>query len=292
MNKPFVIFNPSARGEKSQRLRQFLEAKVDKELNLVATTKPGDARQLAAQAVKDGHEMIVAAGGDGTVNDAVNGIGLSGVPLAVLPLGTVNVFARELGLPMNLETAWAVVERRTVRAIDLAQAEANGAQRFFVQLAGVGFDAWAVQQASWELKKKIGSLSYVWAGLKAVSQPCAPVDVLSNGAGVSTRGAVVLIGNGRFYGGRFAVFPKATMDDGRLDVCVFENGGYLDVLRYAQGVLRGVHTSFRDVCYFQAEEFVCNAARPVPFELDGELAGESPVRFTVIPRALHVVVPN
>src|SRR5205809_6453673 len=106
MNKIIVIFNPAARGEKSQRCRHFLEtlAGGSPRISLAGTQGPGDARRLAAEAVANGCDLIVAAGGDGTLNEVANGIGLSGVPLGILPLGTVNVFARELGIPRDLET--------------------------------------------------------------------------------------------------------------------------------------------------------------------------------------------
>jgi len=291
MTRFFVIFNPAARGEKSQRLRQILESKASANVTLAPTQRAGEAESLAARAVTERYEAIVAAGGDGTINEVINGIGTSGVALGILPLGTVNVFARELGIPLKLDAAWAVVQRGVIRAIDLAHAQSNGGGRFFAQLAGVGFDARAVRAASWELKKKIGPLSYVWAGVKALHEPHALVDVSVNGTGATARGVAVLIGNGRFYGGRLRLFPQARLDDGLLDVCVFEHAGYLDLLRYGQGILRAAHTRLRDVRYFQASEFVCSAP-DAPFELDGEDAGNAPVRFTLRPRALRVIVPN
>ncbi len=291
MDKLFVIFNPAARGEKSQRIRRFLEFKAGSSVTFAPTQQAGEARQLAARAVSEGCRVIVAAGGDGTINEVINGIGTSGVALGVLPLGTVNVFAQELGIPRRVEAAWAVIETGRTRTIDLARAESNGVARYFMQLAGVGFDARAVRAASWELKKKIGPLSYVWAGLKTLSGPHPRVEVSANGSG-SVGGVAVLVGNGRFYGGRFALFPKARMDDGLLDVCVFEKCGYLDVLRYGQGILRGAHIDLGDVKYFQADRLVCTAPRATPFELDGEDAGDAPVTFSVVPRALRVVVPK
>ena len=135
-------------------------------------------------------------------------------------------------------------------------------------------------------------MSYIWAGLKVLREPPIPVEVAVNGAPQSARGAAVFVGNGRLYGGPFKLFPKARLDDGLLDVCVFERCGYLDVLRYGQRVLRSSHTQLQDVHYFQAKEFVCSAPTAVPFELDGEDAGEAPVRFSVVPRALRVVVPH
>ncbi|MGA2139932.1 MAG: diacylglycerol kinase family protein [Verrucomicrobiia bacterium] len=291
MNKLFVIFNPAARGEKSQRIRRFLETKTGSSVTLAPTQQAGEARHLAARAVTEGYRVIVAAGGDGTINEVINGLGMSGATLGVLPLGTVNVFAQELGIPRHVEAAWAVIEDGRTRTIDLARAESNGVARCFMQLAGVGFDARAVRAASWELKKKIGPLSYVWAGLKTLSGTHTRVEVSANGNN-PVGGVAVLVGNGRFYGGRFALFPKARMDDGLLDVCVFEKCGYLDVLRYGHGILRGAHLDLGGVKYFQAERLVCTAPSATPFELDGEDAGDAPVTFSVVPRALRVVVPK
>jgi diacylglycerol kinase (ATP) len=292
MDKLFVIFNPAARGEKSRRARQFLEKKISASVILAPTQHAGEAKSLAARAVGEGYKVIVAAGGDGTINEVINGIGTSGVALGVLPLGTVNVFAQELRLPRKIEAAWAVIAGGHTRTIDLACSESNGSVRYFVQLAGVGFDARAVRTASWELKKKIGPLSYVWAGLKTLTKPHAQVEFSTNGSGVLGSGVAVLVGNGRFYGGRFALFPKARMDDGLLDVCVFEKCGYWDVLRYGQGILRGAHIDLGGVKYFQTDRLVCNAPATTPFELDGEDAGDAPVTFSVVPRALRVVVPK
>jgi len=291
MDKLFVIFNPAARGEKSQRVRRFLETKAGPAVTLAPTQRADEARLLAARAVADGYRVIVAAGGDGTINEVVNGMGTSDSVLGVLPLGTVNVFAQELGIPRRIEAAWALIQNGRPRTIDLARAESPGVIRYFIQLAGVGVDARAVRAASWELKKKVGPLSYVWAGLKTISLPHARIEVSANGNG-SVGGVAVLIGNGRYYGGRFSLFPKARMDDGLLDVCVFETWGYLDMLRYTQGVLRGVHIDLGGVEYFQAERLACHAPSPTPFELDGEDVGDAPVTFSVVPRALRVIAPE
>jgi YegS/Rv2252/BmrU family lipid kinase len=292
MDKLFVIFNPAARGEKSRRVQRFLETKAGSSVTLTPTQCAGEAQSLAARAVTEGYTVIVAAGGDGTINEVINGIGTSGVALGVLPFGTVNVFAQEVRIPRKLEAAWAVIQGGHTRTIDLACARASGSTRYFVQLAGVGFDAHAVRTASWELKKRIGPLSYVWAGIKALSKSHPAVEVSVNGSGPLGSGVAVLVGNGRFYGGRFTLFPKARMDDGMLDICVFEKVGYWDVLRYGQGILRGAHIDLGDVKYFQTESLVCHATGPTPFELDGEDAGDAPVTFSVVPRVLRVVVPK
>jgi diacylglycerol kinase family enzyme len=327
MPKLFVIFNPTARGEKSQRLRAFLETKAGPDVTLAPTNCAGDAMRLAAEGQRTGHEIIVAAGGDGTVNEVVNG--LTGGTLGVLPLGTANVFARELGIPLRLEQAWAVLERVSkvvgrdgspsrpsriqstrsgepaarpypqpdqwnfqntllecgqTRVVDVGLA----GERRFVQLAGVGFDAAAVRAASWRLKKKLGPLAYVVAGIQTLRGPLPAIEVAVNGE-VRARGAAVLVGNGRFYGGSFRLFPQARLDDGLLDVCVFERVTLPSVVRHGWGVLRAAHVRQRGVHYFQAAHFECRAN--VPLELDGEDAGDASVKFSVVPGALRVVVP-
>lgn len=291
MPKLFVIFNPAARGEKSQRLHRFLEGKAGPTVTLAPTQRAGDATNLAAQGVADGYDVIVAAGGDGTINEVINGFGASGATLGVLPLGTANVFARELRMPLKFEAAWATVERGIVRTVDLGVAEFGGQRRLFAQLAGVGFDARAVRAANWELKKRFGSLSYVWAGLVALRDQKADVEVVAEDAGVTARGASVLVGNGRFYGGSFPLFPDAKLDDGLLDVCVFERSGYINALRYGLGALRGSHTKQRGVRYFQSARFTCRTVSAAPLELDGEDAGDVPVLFRLEPQALRVIAP-
>ena len=316
MPKLFIIFNPAARGEKSQRLRAFLESQAGPDVTLAPTSGPGDATRLAAEGQRTGHEVIVAAGGDGTINEVVNGLGFPcsvGAPfrarpvgeangiagrsplpqqqaeegrpvLGVLPLGTANVFARELGIPLRLEKAWTVLERGQTRVVDVGVA----GQRKFVQLAGIGFDAAAVRAASWQLKKKLGPLAYVLAGFQTLRGPLPAVEVMVAGK-VRARGVAVLVGNGRFFGGSFRLFPQARLDDGLLDVCVFERIGWLDLLRFGPGILSGRHIRQRGVQYFQAAELECRAAAPL--ELDGEDVGNTPMKFKVLSGALRVVVP-
>jgi len=293
MARYFVIFNPAARGEKSQRLRALLESKAGLDVALAPTTCAGDATRLAAQGVAQGAEVIVAAGGDGTINEVLNGLGPAGVTLGVLPLGTVNVFAREFGIPLRLEAAWSALATGKVRALDLPFAEIGNQRRYFAQLAGVGFDAHVVRAASWELKKRIGPLSYVWAGLQALHRPHPCIEVTGDN-GQRARGVAVFIGNGRYYGGSFRLFPQARFDDGQLDVCVFDSTGYFSLLRYGFGILSGRHPRLRGVSYLQAASFTCTPTEPgqAAVELDGEDAGSTPARFGLLPGALRVVLPE
>jgi diacylglycerol kinase family enzyme len=176
---------------------------------------PGDAGRLAAEAVREGFEIVVAAGGDGTVNEVLNG--MAGVPAAfeqsrmgVIPLGTVNVFARELKIVSGLAGAWAVLEGGHEARIDLPFVDfiskGKMERRYFAQLAGAGLDARAVELVHWDLKKKVGALAYVVAGLKALSNPQSSIIVTADAQSVT--GELVLVGNGILYGGDFRVFRK------------------------------------------------------------------------------------
>ena len=173
-----VIFNPAARGNKARHFRHHLDD-IGGQSAFKATSAPGDARRLAAEAVGEGYDLVVAAGGDGTVNEVLNGIGdapdgFERARLGVLPLGTVNVFARELKIPLKFERAWEMFQRGNETKIDLPRAEfsADGksTRRYFVQLAGAGFDARAIELVDWEHKKKVGPLAYFIAGLKALRE--------------------------------------------------------------------------------------------------------------------------
>jgi diacylglycerol kinase (ATP) len=295
--RPCVIFNPTARGDKARRFREHLEA-LGAECALRPTPGPGTAARLAQEAVEEGFDTIIAAGGDGTLNEVLNGIGA--VPngftrsrLGFLPLGTVNVFAKEIGLPSRLDRVWDVLRRGRERTIDVAIAEFAEAglprRRYFAQMAGAGLDARAIQLVDWETKKRVAQLAYVLAGLKALRET-QPRIRFSDGA-ASAEGELVLVGNGRFYGGALAVFENADAADGALDVCVFERVNFFIVLRYALGFLTGRVVPPRSVRRFQSAAFEVSAAGPVPFEVEGELAGLLPARFSVQKRALRVIVP-
>jgi YegS/Rv2252/BmrU family lipid kinase len=292
-----VIFNPAARGDKARRFRRQLDA-IGAHCALKATTAAGDARRLATEAVNDGFDLIVAAGGDGTVNETLNGIGdapagFTKARLGVLPLGTVNVFARELKIPLRLDHAWEILLRGRERRIDLPSAEffVNGLRRkaYFAQLAGAGFDARAIELVDWPLKKKIGPLAYVVAGLKALREAKPKITVRAGGKSVA--GELVLIGNGRLYGGTFPLLPRADLSDGVLDVCIFPQVNWWRLLRSAPGLLLRGTLNGRGVEHLQAATFELTSDAPAAFELDGEWAGHLPVTFSVEREKLRVAVP-
>ena len=208
---------------------------------------------------------MVAAGGDGTINEVVNGLAGSETALGVLPVGTMNVFAAELGVPNRLRDAWRVIKARHLRTIDLARAN----RQYFVQLAGVGLDAQVVKETSWTSKRNFGPLSYLFSTAQIASRK--PPRIIAEADGRTVEGSFILIGNGRFYGGPIAFFKKARVDDGLLDVLIFKKMGHLDLARYFAHIVMGRHTSLSDVEYFQAGKVQMHSADDVPVEVDGEL---------------------
>jgi diacylglycerol kinase (ATP) len=290
-----VIFNPVAKGDKARHFQRHLDDFASR-CTFKLTAGPEDARRLAAEAVREGIEVVVAAGGDGTVNEVLNGIGdvpggFESARLGVLPLGTVNVFARELALPLKLHAAWqTVLEGRETR-IDLPHVEhLGGSRRYFVQLAGAGLDARAVELVDWSLKKKVGPLAYVYAGLKALLQPLSNITVTAGTQ--SETGQLVLIGNGRFYGGDYQLFPEASLTDGVLDACVFPRVNFLTLLRCGPGLLLRRKIATSQVRWVRGQELVLKSSQDTPMELDGELAGRLPATFRVQRQALRVIVPR
>lgn len=288
-----VIFNPAARGNKARHFRRHL-AQIGGQSALKATAAPGDARRLAAEAVKDGFDVIVAAGGDGTVNEVLNGIGdapggFEKARLGVLPLGTVNVFARELRMPLKMESAWEHLTRGRERKIDLPYAEflATGKRVYFVQLGGAGLDVRAIELVDFSMKKKIGPLAYIVAGLKALFEKKLQIKATANGS--SYTGELILVGNGKYYGGPFEVFPSADLCDGILDVCIFPRTDLGTLLRCAPDFLLRRKLPEKTVKRFRASSFDLTAESKANFELDGELIGALPVRFGVERERLRVM---
>jgi len=293
----YVIFNPAARGNKARRFRRHLDEMAQQSF-FKATTAPGDARRLAAAAVAENFDVVVAAGGDGTVNEVLNGIGdvpdgFNRVRLGVLPLGTVNVFARELKIPLRLEAAWAVLRRAREDRIDLGCVnfveEGRPTRRYFVQLAGAGLDARAVELVSWRLKTNAGPLAYVVAGFQALLEKQARLQI--SVAGRKLEGELVLFGNGKLYGGPFAFFPAASLGDGLLDACIFPSVSVPSLLRLLPSLLLRRRLPEHLVRRARVESLEVGCEPPVAFELDGEWAGYLPATFSVEAKKLRVVVP-
>lgn len=283
-----LIFNPKARSQRGRRALRFLMEHANRFV-LYATNHSGEARDLAARFAAEGEEVVIAAGGDGTVNEVVGGLAGTNTALAVLPTGTMNVFARELGLPHgDLERCFGVIREGFEREIDLF--EANGTP--FVQMAGVGIDAKVIEETTWESKKALGPLAYLLAAVRVLGERPPLLEVICEDGRTET-GVAVLAGNGALYGGQFRFFHRADNSDSKLDVLVYKESGYRLVLDSLRGLVKGGIDQVSNAVYLQAERFTVRAADPVPVEVDGELLGRfAETRFAPASKRLRVIAPE
>jgi len=285
MSSTLVILNPAAHSERAKRKRAQVEW-LARDCVVCTTTRIGDAELMARHGVEEGFEKIVAAGGDGTINEVVNGLAGASVTLGLLPIGTMNVFATELGLPVHdLEFCWSIVKGDSARSVDLPKAN----QKFFVQLAGVGLDAQVVKETSGQLKRNFGPLSYLISAAQIAARQPPRLFIQSEDASID-EGSFVLVGNGRLYGGPFPFFKHAVIDDGLLDVIVFKRLGYLEIIKYLQDVIFSSDIRVPEIEYFQTRRVRVESNQTVPVEVDGEWVGNCPVEFTLHERSLRVLV--
>jgi YegS/Rv2252/BmrU family lipid kinase len=286
--EPIIILNPTAGSPEHVRSWQERVESLAGDCPVRVTSHTGEAEGLARQAVEEGLMRIVAAGGDGTVNQVANGLAGSNATLGVLPIGSVNVFAMELGLPLfNLQRCWNIIEDTNVRLVDLPSA--NG--KYFVQLAGVGLDAQVVKETSLAFKRSFGPLSYLISAAQIAARQPPKLFIESENTSVE-EGSFVLVGNGRLYGGPFPFFKHASIDDGLFDVVVFKRLGYLEIIKYLQDVVFSSGINVPEIEYFQTRQLRITSEQDVPVELDGELAGNCPVDFRIRESTLRVLAPR
>ena len=290
-----VILNPAAKSTQAAAREKVIRA-LSPAPELILTSAPGEATEIAAKLAKEGHPLVVAAGGDGTMNEVLQGIcqvnanrsaGEKHTALGVLPVGTMNVFSLEMGLPASdIANCWQKISSGRLKEIDLWLAN----QQYFVQLAGVGFDAEVIQETPWERKKKFGPLSYVMSAVQVLMRT-PPAVRLQIAGRPDMHGSVVLIGAGKHYGGPVPVFPKSDNQDGLLDVIIFKGLGGWEFAQMVRAILERGYDSALDIDYLQIRDFTVIASPDAPFEVDGELAtGVTPVHFRAADFKIQIAV--
>ena len=266
-------------------------------LQRLVTEYPGQATELARQAAKDQWDVVLVAGGDGTCCEAVNGLVGSRTALGVLPTGTGNVWAKQLGLPAFtlthpnrlLEAAHLLCEART-RAIDVGRAN----DRYFLLFAGLGLDAQVAHDMEPRVRttKRLGVLPYLVASLFVTFQFYGVrTTVVVDGKVIRGRSLFILISNAQLYGGVIRITPEARLNDGLLDVAIFNGVGPAYTLRHLFRVLGGRHLQDPAVKFLRARRVMVDCVRPWPVHIDGDPIGTTPMTFQVVPRALRVLVP-
>jgi diacylglycerol kinase (ATP) len=301
LKKATLIYNPAAGRGSSRRERQMRQAAAALQAAGISTalrptTAPMAARQLASQAVAEGAEIVLACGGDGTLNEVINGLVPGKAALGVLPGGTANIFARELGIPMSPVAAARALTEWKPRRIALGRAtwrDPEEDSRYFLSLAGVGFDAYVVRAVSRAAARRSGVFAYGWqAMLQAARYRCPQISLRSE-AGETTATFAVAQRTER-YAGWLHLAPGASVFRDDFTVSLFNSPRRARYFLYALAVVARRHPRLKDVELFRTRRLDCAAADPslpIYFELDGELAGRLPVRLEIVPDALSVLLP-
>ena len=289
-----VICNPASGGGAYDP--EELRAELDGyELDWVETEGSGDARE-AAREWREG--LLIVAGGDGTINDVVNGLGRAGFPegvtLGILPAGTGNDLAATLRIPDDADEAERVIHQGRVRTLDVARVRSDGiGEQFFINVATGGLGAEISDANEGELKKRWGKLSYLRASLEIAKDfDVKELDLYLDDELHRVRAVNVVVGNCRFAGGGWLAAPGANPEDGLLDVVIIEKLGLADLLQLAPAsVARADYLGKEGVFSARAKEIrVETQASGLEFTVDGEVVGDEPARFSVIPHALKVIV--
>lgn len=262
----------------------------------------GQATELARDAVREGYDVVVNCGGDGTLREIVDGVAGSRIAVGLIPGGTENLWARELGIARRLDVAAMQLIGAARRRVDVGHLRINGAQgRHFLLMAGLGFDGAVMARVSKPLKNRVGPLAVGLAALRALpSFAAVPLHVELDGVAWDGRVTQLVVGNTRRYGGFTALTPDAYVDDGQLDVCLISAAGPINTGRQAAALLLGHHPSAATAQVYRATHIVVRAPAPLPMQIDGgaEETTEQPAaegisyEFTVRPRGLTVLVPR
>ncbi|MBB3263517.1 YegS/Rv2252/BmrU family lipid kinase [Azospirillum sp. OGB3] len=289
-----MIHNPVAGARRARRLGAVLERLEQRHgvaVTLRATGGRGDAEAMARAVAPGAFDAVVAAGGDGTINEVVNGLGARGdggaaIPLGIVPLGTANVLAHELGLPLDAEgTARVLAEGRS---LPVHLGVANG--RAFAMMAGAGLDARVVERVDPRLKRLIGKGAYAVETLARIAAGGGgPYRVAVDGA-EPVEVASVIVAKGHFYGGRFVCAPDARLADPWLHVCLFPRSGRGNALRYLWGVTAGRLPRFPDYRILPARRVIVDGPAGEPVQGDGDVIARLPVEIALAPWVLPVLV--
>jgi diacylglycerol kinase (ATP) len=307
-----IVFNPQARG--AIELRGAIDRAMDLwqslgwHTELVPTQCAGDGTRIARQAAAGGANIVIAVGGDGTVNEVVNGLVGSDCALGVLPAGTVNIWAREMGLPMNIDRAARLLPQSSCQRIDVGLAKSipprvrwhkfrrrrveSGRERYFLLMAGIGFDAAVTANIDLDRKKSLGVLAYVGRALQMLATYRGTKLLLDfDGRKISQNMLMAVVGNSQLYGGAVEFTHHAKVDDGWLDICTIAGNSMLKAPLRLLAIATRSHALDPRIDYHRAKIIQIYSRRAVPIQLDGDYFGTTPIRLEILPASLWILVP-
>ena len=296
--RTLVVMNPAAGQADTERVLRLLAGAFTVRgagFDVVKTAGQGDAERAARGAAAQGYRAVVAVGGDGTVAEVITGLAGTGVPLAIVPKGTANQVACNLGIPRDVEGAVEVAVNGVPALIDLGQLDDG---RYFALAAGAGWDAAVMEAATREMKDRWGFAAYVFAGLRlGVSPPAADFRITADGQVLHVRAAMVLLANMAQIVAlarpvvSLPLAPGASFQDGMLDVCVFAPRNLTDVAAVLWRVARGRWGGDDRMIFLQARDVRIEADPSVVTQVDGELVGRTPLAARAVPGGVTVLVP-
>jgi diacylglycerol kinase (ATP) len=305
LRNALLIHNPNAGSGGKARRRQIDEtrrifAAGGIQTELAETRGPGDATQIAQRASTEGRQLVIVCGGDGTLNEAVNGLARQQngqrVPLALLPAGTANILAKELGLSWNIRRAAEQLLHGEVKEIALGLAtplEQPEKKRFFLSVAGAGPDGMIVYSIDLDLKARVGILAYWWQGAREVLRYKFPrFRVVTGDRKIDA--SLVIVGRTKNYGGPFKITTGANLYEDQFEVMALTTQSGLRYLSYLPTLWLGKLRESEGVYFWKADTLVCEPLdkHPVYAQIDGEPLARLPVEFKIVPRALKLLVPQ
>jgi len=299
-----IVLNPAAgQTDFHRHLRHAVEYLEEHgwEVDQQRTRGQGDGIALAREAADAGYDIVIAVGGDGTINEVVNGLAGSQTAMGVIPAGTANVYAADVGIPiwsplrpMAVREAAKIIQDGQRWKIDLGRVKfSNGQQRYFFMWCGVGLDAAVTTEVTSDQTRRLGVVAWLISGVMvAINYMGHRSLVTVDGKRERMRMLWTVVSNGQLYGRVLRFAPQAKMDDGLLNLTVFEGYGILSTIRHLASLLLGQYARDPTLHQYVGESMSIRTRRPLPVHVDAEPMGTTPVQIEVVPQALTVIWPT
>lgn len=297
-----LIVNPTAGAGRTAKKWPYIKALLKNtglRFEHDITEAPGHAIELAKSAVNKGYKLVVSVGGDGTINEIVNGIYATGdmkdVELGIIGTGTGSDYIRTIGVSKYYQESCHHLMNPMKKSVDLGLVEftANGqpAKRIFANFAGLGFDAEVVKATTRKFKNFGGKPAYLMGLLSTfATYKNRNIHITMNGQSEDRKVCTIVMSNGKYGGGSMLLAPDADPSDGLFDVIIIGDVTKPDLLRSLPRIYKGTHLTHPKVTVRRTDLITISSDEPMAIQADGDLVGEAPARFTVLPSALNILV--